>query len=76
MSEMASRMASGVKQANGEVAVEAMMDAEKVADAVVYMAAPSGKFITGEVLTVDGGQQMWGDVWPYYKPEWTKVDTK
>ena len=39
MSEMASRMASGVKQANGEVAVEAMMDAEKVADAVVYMAA-------------------------------------
>ncbi len=38
MSEMASRMASGVKQANGEIAVEAMMDAEKVADAVVYMA--------------------------------------
>ena len=51
-------------------------DAMDIAEAVVYMAAPSGKFITGEVLTVDGGQQMWGDVWPYYKPEWTKVDTK
>ena len=35
---MASRMSTGVKQANGEVAVEAVMDVGKVADAVVYMA--------------------------------------
>jgi len=37
MTSMASRMAKGVKQANGETAVEAMMDVEKVAEAVVYM---------------------------------------
>ena len=35
---MASRMAKGVKQANGEIAAEAMMDVGCVADAVVYMA--------------------------------------
>ena len=49
-------------------------DAMDIAEAVIYMSAPSGKFVTGEVLTVDGGQQLWGDVWPYSKPEWTKVD--
>ena len=38
MTEMAARMAEGVKQANGTIAVEAMMKAEEVADAVVHMA--------------------------------------
>jgi hypothetical protein len=28
------------------------------------LAGPSGKFITGEVLTIDGGQQMWGGLGP------------
>ncbi|MGE5171227.1 MAG: SDR family oxidoreductase [Rudaea sp.] len=37
--EMAARMASGVPQANGEVAVEPLMDVAHVASAVVYMAS-------------------------------------
>ena len=44
-----------------------------VAEAVVYLAAPSGKFITGEVLTVDGGQQLWGDPWPTGRPDYFKI---
>ena len=39
MTELAARMAKGVKQADGEIAVEPMMDVEQVADAVVHMAA-------------------------------------
>ena len=39
MTELASRMSRGVKQANGAIAVEAMMDVSRVAEAVVYMAA-------------------------------------
>ncbi|MEK9723582.1 MAG: SDR family oxidoreductase [Rhodospirillaceae bacterium] len=39
MTEMAARMASGVKQANGTIAVEPMMKVEEVADAVVHMAS-------------------------------------
>jgi len=38
MTELASRMSRGVKQANGAVAVEPMMDVSRVAEAVVYMA--------------------------------------
>jgi len=26
----------------------------------VHLAGPSGKFVTGETLTVDGGGQLWG----------------
>lgn len=44
-----------------------------VAEAVVYMAAPSGKFVTGEVLTVDGGQQLWGDPWPAGRPDHFRI---
>ena len=39
MTDLASRMSRGVKQANGTVAVEAMMDVKRVAEAVVYMAS-------------------------------------
>ena len=39
MTELAARMAKGVPQANGEIAIEPMMDAKEVADAVVHMAS-------------------------------------
>ncbi|MBN9567274.1 MAG: SDR family oxidoreductase [Alphaproteobacteria bacterium] len=45
-------------------------DAHDIAEAVAYLAAPSGKFITGEVLTVDGGEQLWGDPWPPGRPDY------
>ena len=48
-------------------------DVQDVADACAYLAASSGKFITGEVLTVDGGQQMWGDPWPTGRPAYFRL---
>ena len=48
-------------------------DAWDVAEACAYLAAPSGKFITGEVITIDGGQQCWGDPWTIPKPGYFKV---
>lgn len=48
-------------------------DAWDVAEACAYLAAPSGKFITGEVITVDGGQQLWGDPWPTGRPPWFRL---
>lgn len=48
-------------------------DVWDIAEASVYLAASSGKFITGEVLTVDGGQQCWGDPWPTGRPDHFKV---
>ena len=39
-----------------------------IAEACVYLASPSGKFVTGETLTIDGGGQLWGETWTTGKP--------
>lgn len=39
-----------------------------VAEAIAYLSGPSGRFITGEVLVVDGGGQNWGDLWTIPRP--------
>ena len=48
-------------------------DVLDIAQGVVYLAASSGKFITGEVLTVDGGSQNWGEDWPAGIPDYFRV---
>jgi len=45
-------------------------DAFDVAEACVYLSAPSGKYITGETLSVDGGGRLWGELWTIPKPEY------
>ena len=44
-----------------------------VANAVCYLTGPTGGFITGEVLTVDGGSQISGDIWTIPRPDYFKV---
>jgi citronellol/citronellal dehydrogenase len=41
-----------------------------IAQACVYLAGPSGSFVTGETVTVDGGGQLWGETWTTGKPEY------
>lgn len=43
-----------------------------IAEASVYLAGPSAKFVTGETLTVDGGGQLWGETWTTGKPDYFK----
>ena len=45
----------------------------EIAEAVVYLGASSGSFITGEVLTVDGGGRLWGELWTAGRPEYFSV---
>lgn len=45
-------------------------DAFDIAEACVYLAAPSGKYVTGETLAVDGGSRLWGELWTIPKPEY------
>lgn len=41
-----------------------------VAQSCAFLAGSSGAFINGEVLTVDGGGQLWGDLWMAGRPEY------
>lgn len=44
----------------------------EIAEACIYLSAPSGSFVTGEVLTVDGGGKLWGELWTAGRPDWYK----
>ena len=41
----------------------------EIAEACVYLTADSGSFVTGEVLTVDGGGKLWGELWTAGRPD-------
>jgi citronellol/citronellal dehydrogenase len=47
-------------------------DTWDVAEAVVYLAGPSGKFVTGELVRIDGGGHLWNNSWllPGGPPAW------
>lgn len=42
----------------------------EIAESCVYVSASSGSFMTGEVVTVDGGGKLWGELWTAGRPEW------
>ena len=41
---------------------------EDVANAICYLASDASTFMTGEVVTVDGGFQLWGSQWTIPEP--------
>ena len=45
-------------------------DVWDIAEACVYLMAPSGDFITGDLLVIDGGQAQNGAVWPAGRPDY------
>src|SRR3990167_2139900 len=47
-------------------------DVQDIAEAVVYLSAPSGKYITGETINIDGGMLLWGEFWPAGMPDYFK----
>lgn len=51
-------------------------DVHDVAQAAVYLSAPSGDYITGSVLEVAGGENVWGEYWAIGKPDWYLIDER
>ncbi|MCP1337712.1 SDR family oxidoreductase [Futiania mangrovi] len=45
----------------------------EIAEAVAYLGGPSAAYVTGEVLNVAGGAQLWGETWTVPKPGYFKL---
>lgn len=43
-----------------------------IAQACAYLGGDASQFMTGEVMTLDGGGRLWGELWPYKKPDYFK----
>ncbi|MGR9089607.1 MAG: SDR family oxidoreductase [Gammaproteobacteria bacterium] len=48
----------------------------EIAEACVFLNSRAGGFINGEVLTIDGGGQHWGEIWTTGKPEYFAAATR
>ena len=40
----------------------------EIAWMAAYLASPAGAYITGQTVTIDGGKELWGDLWPISDP--------
>ncbi|MEM7542389.1 MAG: SDR family oxidoreductase [Pseudomonadota bacterium] len=48
----------------------------EIAEAIVFVGGPAGRFINGATLVVDGGGQHWGEIWTTGKPEYFASATR
>lgn len=48
----------------------------EIAEAALFIGGPAGGYINGEVLTIDGAGQHWGEVWTTGKPEYFRDATR
>jgi citronellol/citronellal dehydrogenase len=46
---------------------------EDIANAICYLASDASAFMTGEVLTIDGGFHLWGSQWTIPEPDYFKT---
>jgi citronellol/citronellal dehydrogenase len=50
-------------------------DVHDVAQAVAFLGSPeASSYITGEVIHVAGGGQVWGEYWALGKPDWFRIE--
>ena len=52
-----------------EIPMKRLGTCDDVAWMVAFLASPAGRYITGQIMTVDGGRELWGRTWPVADPK-------
>jgi citronellol/citronellal dehydrogenase len=45
----------------------------EIAEGCIYLASDAASFVTGEVLNIDGGYRLWGELWTAGRPDYYKI---
>ena len=53
-----------VKAMSAKIPLKRMGEVGEVGNLVLYLCSPMADFITGETIYIDGGQRLWGDMFP------------
>ena len=51
-----------------EIPMKRLGTCDEVAWMVAFLASPAGGYITGQIMTIDGGRELWGNTWPVPEP--------
>lgn len=57
-----------IEQMKSLVPLKRLATTEEIAWTVAWLASPAGAYITGQVVTIDGGKELWGSWWPIPDP--------
>lgn len=57
------------RQIQATVPQKRLATSEEIAWWVAMLASPAGDYVTGQILTVDGGKTLWGDYWVIPDPD-------
>lgn len=58
-----------IEQMQSVVPMKRLATCDEVAWMIAYLHSEAGAYITGQVLTIDGGKELWGDYWPIPDPK-------
>lgn len=58
-----------IEQMQSLVPMKRLATCEEIAWWAAFLASPAGGYVTGQVITVDGGKELWGDWWPIPDPK-------
>ncbi len=57
------------RQIQATVPLKRLGTTEEIAWAVAWLVSPAGAYVTGQLVTIDGGRSLWGDWWPIPDPD-------
>lgn len=57
-----------IEQMKSLVPMKRLASCEEIAWATAWLSSPAGAYVTGQILTIDGGKELWGDYWPIPDP--------